>query len=628
MKQFHIQDHPFRQQIESFQEQVRASPPPAPSRWTPERKLSFLREIVEAFRSRQDSSGAIIDPVTDEEWHYSTPCYALAASVLAACGFERYAESARRALTHSIGCLVRGEAPQNHGDFFPVPIMEACRLLGPHVPAEQLEAWRQALSGIDPEQIYTYVEAKKDPDDIINWNAIALSGEYLRFREGLSQDQSWVEKYLTTYQLPRFTGLGLYQDGRLSSPNCPFAYDIVTRYHLEILNESGYAGAGAGELEKRLRLGATTGLFLLSPLGEYPPRGRSAQHQWNEAAAAMIFSIYAKRARSSGEETMARAFTRGAALCFEAISRWQTEAGDLRIVRNYYPPEKRHGHEIYSRHATYNMWTAAALAFSILHADPDIPEGAIPAETGGYVLEADGSFQTVAASIRNQQIIVQTSLQDPYNLPGMVRIHRTGLPSLIGPSSAGFGEAGFTLFSEGAVEPVSYAPAWQSAAGGRWHSLVEGSPGGGDFNMMDGIDGRASGAGAVVRTETELPELCVFAVHWKGLPGEVGEIESRYVQRDGEIEMHYSFPPSVEKAGAVIPLLAYDGQEASEIEVLPASVTVRYRGGTLCVRPLTEDTVIAEEQPGKQYASRNGLLRVVRLERQGNAIAFRITLHP
>ncbi|MBE0344537.1 glycosyl hydrolase, partial [Paenibacillus sp. 28ISP30-2] len=107
--------------------------------------------------------------------------------------------------------------------------------------------------------------------------------------------------------------------------------------------EGGLDGGWAPERGEHLHRGAPSSLPTLSPNGEIPPRGRSAQHQGNEAAAAFVFTTHAQQAFAAGEHGLAGAFRRAADLCWQAIGRWQTDEGKLHIVRNHYRTEERRG---------------------------------------------------------------------------------------------------------------------------------------------------------------------------------------------------------------------------------------------------------------------------------------------
>ena len=635
--------YPWANELEQYRMMAAEAGPAPGDGWHRERKLELVRQIVCAYKKIQSSDGAIIDPYSGIERYYSTPAYAMAAAVLVDAGQMELLESASAALTQSIDAVVKGRTPDNHPDFYPVLMMRAYMLLRPLRP-EQATIWAEALSTINPENDYVFTMSKmNNANRMINWNAIMISGEFLRWKEQLaSDDPAWMNRYLEAYHLPRFTGLGLYQDGPLDRPNCPFSYDIATRYHLEVMIDAGYRGAIADILREKLRQGAFSSLLMLSPLGEIPPRGRSSQHQWNEAALAYICSVHAELAMQAGDPVMAGAFARAANRCFEAIERWLMPDGRLKIVRNEYAPEKRHGYEIYTNHTCYNLWTAAALAHACLcDSDKDIAHYYLPSEVGSRVLQTDGWFETVLASVPGQQLVLHTALNDPYTIPGLVRIQQVGLPGLIGPSAASHGQAGFTEFAEGLVQPLSYSPAWKTSDG-VWHMLAEGIPSGNKYDRDAGID-PASGGGKVVfskmgplvgseaqrkmnetvsTTGTKVGEGVmrntaenIFDITWTGPLSGISSVTARYVQREDELTVTYTFEGELEAVGAQIPLMFSDGQEQAVITHTKQCVRTTYRGAY--VESTIHDAGAIIQLDEQEIASRNGLLKQARMEVYG-----------
>ncbi|WP_339258445.1 glycosyl hydrolase [Paenibacillus sp. FSL R5-0713] len=637
--------YPWKDELKRYRTLAEQAGPAPADGWNQDRKLELVESIVRAYTPYQDSDGAIIDPFSGVERYYSTPAYAMAAAVLVDAGRTDLLDSAAAALSQSIDALVKRSAPDNHPDFYPVLMMRAYMLLKSHLP-EQAEIWAEALQTINPEQDYVFTMSNmNNPNRMINWNAIMISGEYLRWHEQLaSEDTAWMDRYLEAYHIPRFTALGLYQDGPLDRPNCPFSYDIATRYHLGVMLEAGYEGATADRLGEQLRHGAFSSLLTLSPLGEIPPRGRSSQHQWNEAAAAYVCSTHVTQALEAGDPVMAGAFARAANRCFAAVERWKMDDGRLKIVRNEYAPEDRHGYEIYTNHTCYNLWTAAALAHACL-SDPgdQVSQVYLPSEVGSRVLQTDGWFETVIASVPGQQLVVHTAMNDPYTIPGLVRIQQTGLPGLIGPSAASHVQAGFTEFAEGVVRPLSYCPAWKTPDG-VWHSLAEGIPSGGAYDRDVGLD-PAQGGGSIVyekvgkntsnQVEGHLAERSAeeginasensFAVTWVGpLPG-VETLRTHYVQQADLLTITYEFQGEIVAAGALIPLMFHDGREQAVITHTDQSVRTTYRGAYVESTALDQEAIIHLED--QVVASRNGLLKEARIEVNGaRSLTFTVRL--
>ncbi|MFS0859408.1 glycosyl hydrolase [Paenibacillus taichungensis] len=619
--------YPWKSELERFRTDAEQANLAEPSGWDRSRKIALIEEIVRAYSVYQQENGAVVDPFSGRERYYSTPAYAFAAAVLVKEGRTDLLSSASAALTHSISLVVRGEVPDNHADFFPILMLRAYVLLQPLMP-EQATQWAAGLKQIQPEETYVFTMSKmNNPNRMINWNAIMISGEYLRYREQLaSEGIEWMDQYLKRYHLPRFTGLGLYQDGPLDRPNSPLAYDIATRYHLGLMLDAGYDESCASSLDESIRRGAFTSLLTLSPLGEIPPRGRSSQHQWNEAAAAYVFSSHASAAKQIGDPIMAGVFARAANLCFAAVDRWKMEDGRLNIVRNRYAPEVRHGYEIYTNHTCYNLWTVAALANAYL-CDPgdEVAELPIPSEIGSRVLQMDGWFETITASVPGQQIVLHTALNDPYTVPGLVRIHQQGLPGLIGPAAAGHAESGFTEFSEGETKAISYCPAWRTPDG-QWYSLSEGIPSGFDYDRDAGIN-PSDGGGVVVFNviQDQAQETNTFTVDWVGPLVGLQALRTVYTQQPGLLTVTYEFEGEIEAAGAVIPLMFSDGEEQAVITVSGDHVRSEFCGAYVESTVLDEGAEIHLQD--HMVASRNGVLKEARMIVSGSQkITFTVRL--
>lgn len=649
---------------EAFEQQLQHSQPLPALNWTHDRKVQMLSKMVDYYATHQQVDGAIIDLYSKAERYYSTPSYALAAAVLVSQGRTDLLNSAASALTHSIELLVSERTPDQHPDFFIIMIMGAYRILKEILP-EQANLWHQALATIEPEQTYLFTMSKmKNPNRMINWNAIMLSGESIRQAEGIAPtDTAWIDDYLQKYHLPRFTALGWYEDGPLDRPNSPFAYDIATRYHLSVMLLSGYQGVTASALQQQLQHGAISSLLTLSPLGELPPRGRSAQHQWNEAAAAFVFTTQAQQAYQAGNLLWAGAFRRAADLTWTAIEKWQTSAGYVQIVRNHYTADQRHGYEVYSNHTTYNLWTAAALAYTLWYEQAEeITPYPIPAELGSRILQADGWFETVFSSVPQQQLVIHTALNDPYMIPGIARIQQAGLPANLATSSPGHRDQGFTEFAAGTIFPLIHMPAWQTKDQ-VWHHLAEGLATTIPFDRDAGVDPSDGGGSYQIEQSSTTEDSSHLVIRWQGAFQGIDHMVATYDQSLGQILITYSTEAEIEQIGAWIPLFLSDGQQSSTIkkemiyrqatsvqdvsstdvsrteqdQVLTSAttaveqeqvevITLTYQNQQLRIVPITPQAKIVFPEEAEQVASRNGLLRGARIEASGQRISFEIWL--
>jgi hypothetical protein len=570
--------------------------------------IRCIRRIVHFFRNHQNGDGAIIDPFFLKEWHYSSPCYALAAALLVSTGEEDLRDSAEKALEHSARLLSEMRTPQQHADFFPLPLLLADELLTARGLSPAAKRWRASLDAVDPEQHYLYTDRKREV--VHNWNAINLSGEYLRHRAGLGGSMEYCERHLKHHQLVRFESSGLYLDGEGLSH--PLGYDVITRYHLAVMLAKGYQGESATRMREFLRKGALTSLFIQSPCGEWPGVGRSAHHQWNDAALAATYEWAAGELQEECP-TLAAACRRGAQLALHSVERWQRSGGDLHIVRNRFEPEERQGHEYYSIHTTYNLWTAAALAAAHIMCGEESEIAPLPSEAGSYVIELDRRFHQVIAANRGYYIQFDTYGSPTTDPTGLLRINRSGCNPQIGPSEgcvanpqfAGIGGTGF----------LSYAPSWRDRTG-EWHSLAS-------------IASWERGSLAVrpafpeLETQPEKDGKIAFTLRWRGSMEGLRSLRLHYEISSGGLEVTYEIEGACTGLRAEFPLFHFDGEEYSRISRSGQEIEVKFRGSTLSITVPSND---AQVHLGEIVRGRTGLLRRGWAETEGHSLTFRVAL--
>jgi hypothetical protein len=310
--------HPFDSEMTAFLQRQKEAPGFAESGITGKDYLRIIDGEVGFFRKCQDATGAIIDPVEKIEWQYSTPCYALSVALLHATGYNgdrKLLESGLRAMDHSVDDM-HGYVAHGHGEFFIQPVMLAFDLYGNVASAERVREWRRKISAIHPYELY--------PDNLhrktkcYNHNVVALAGEYLRAKAGLKADADFFETHMA-HHTQYMTPLGMYLD---AAEDPPLVYDEFTRQYLSSILLEGYIGASYRPFRDALWRGAWTALFMLSPHGEIPTGGRSAQHIWNEASAVVTHETYAAQYARQGKLEEAGAFKRAAHLAAKSIERW------------------------------------------------------------------------------------------------------------------------------------------------------------------------------------------------------------------------------------------------------------------------------------------------------------------
>jgi hypothetical protein len=553
-----------------------------------------IQGIVDYFCHFQAEDGRIFDPFEHREIQYSTPCYAWAATALL--GEEEppnLLESAARALECALEELVFGGAAEGHGDFFTFPILLAYEGLRERVPTERRARWEQLLREIEPRTAYRYVlsdsaTAVQLPSP--NWNVVAVAGEFLRYQAGFA-DQAFVERYLNLH-VPLFTAEGLYRD-----PHVPMAYDHFPRHFLAVVLERGYTGQHREALEKLIDRGAWTSLLMQSPCGEWPTGGRSGQHQWNEAMQCVTYEVWARRKQREGDFVAACAFKRAARLALQAIRRWVRPSGELWIVKNRFDPAVRHGYEYYSFHSQYNLLAASMLATAHLFADDSIPEGPAPADVGGFVLHLP-DFHKVIANAGGLYLELDTAADPSFNSTGLLRVHKVGVDPLLGPSDG----------SSIANRPLAVGVAWQERE--RWQSLA-------------GI-GIGEMVGTQVRVHEVTPQKVYFGVDYVLNRPAVRKIRETYECTPIQARVTVEVEGDVPTLKVRFPMLAFDGQRASQIAIDGPTATVRL-GESMQVFAVEDPLGVSLFRTGEWVLSRNGFLEVVEGVCQGRRVVYTIT---
>jgi hypothetical protein len=548
------------------------------------RAADYLRVIagnVDFFRERQDERGAIIDPYRNEEYQYSTPCYALAGAVLVEHeGRLDLLPSVALAMDWAVRSLARREAATAHEDFYAPVLAHALPILAKHVEPERVKAWRDQLAGIDPWAVYRDTAAGG------NWNLVAASGEGLFHLLGLREDTSFVELSMGRQGRVFRSPWGLYLEG-------PMAYDHFPRLWLADLLAAGYDGEFRERLDEVLRRAALTSLFIQSPTGELPTGGRSAHHQWNEAQQAVTFEIYARYFAEREDEELAGVFKRAARLALSSMLRWQRASGELWIVKNRVDPARAHAYEGYSSHSQYNLLAAAMLAIAHGHAQATeaLSEQWTPSEVGGFVVDLRPGLPHLIANARGTYVQINTAPDPFFNAAGLMRIHQRGFNPQLGPSDGPVVHAAYRR-PAGPRTTASVGVAWQDGSG-TWHRLAE--------QPRERI--RKVELSQVERQPAEVR----FRLEWHGdFPGAGRVVEEYRLTAEG-VQLTVEVPGATGALRWVLPLLADDGERQSGIDVTDDRIHVQFEGETRLFSFAGAAAVWVEED---HYAYHNGWARL------------------
>lgn len=548
--------------------------------------LATISGVVHYFHHFQAEDGSILDPFLHKEFQYSTPCYAWAATALVVgAGETNLLDSAALALECALTELAENRPAMRHGDFFTFPVMFAYENLRGKVPSERRKKWDSLLRQIDPTKCYSDILHGKH-EAVHNWNVVAISGEFLRHQDGFT-DMRFVEDYLKA-QLPNFTTTGQYRD-----PNVPMAYDHFPRHFLAAMLERGYKGEHVGVLNELLERAAWTSVLIQSPCGELPTGGRSAQHQWNEAEQCVSYEIWANRKQREGDKLAAQAFKRAAHLGLQSIKRWVRPSGELWIVKNRFDPAARHGFQGYSSHSQYNLLAASMMATAWNFADDAIAEGPCPADVGGYAI-ALPQFHKIFANAGGMYLEIETGADPEYNSTGLIRVHKSGVEPLIGPSDS----------APIVGEPLALGIAWKR--GNDWKSLAQ--------------FGRDKVHGATLAVSLATPEEVKFSVTYKIAQSNLSEIVESYDVTRNEIKVGTEAKGNVTSVSVRFPALVFDGERATDIAIDGAtgSVTLDQSRQTFTVK----NDCAQWQRSGRLISFRNGFVEAIEAEVPGRQIEY------
>eukprot|EP00118_Oscarella_pearsei_P012227 m.88465 g.88465 ORF g.88465 m.88465 type:complete len:643 (+) comp36572_c0_seq3:15-1943(+) len=502
--------------------------------------LETIKGIVDFFQQHQAGDGRIIDPYENKEIQYSTPCFAFAASILVATDYEKGAslllEPASRALNSSLTQLAAASCAQATCHFYIMPTMYAYVQLKKSklVPEDTLLRWEHLASHIDPLKAY----AKHNN----NWDTVALTGEYLRFKLGFLNSTTWLETRLQE-QLTHFTPNGQYQDHTGYNGLNPMPYDHFPRKYLAVMMQWGYNLSASDTLQVLLNRGALVSLLMQSPWGELPTGGRSSQHQWNEAVQIVTYEIFATKMAEQGDTVMAKAFKRAANLALKSVRRWRRPSGELYIVKNRFDPKLRHGYESYSFYSNYNLLPASMLATAFVYCDDKISEGPTFAETGGFVFEIR-EFRKIFANAGGMYTEFETGADPHYDSTGLTRIHAPDIEPLIMPTAGSAEENG----------PLSVSAVWYDDLKSVWGSVAQ-------VGYKENVNYSLS--------ITEMtPSSASFDIEWiLGPNSSYYYLDESYTVTPKNVQGTVYVNGRYQKLGYMFPAFLFDGQTNSSLHI-------------------------------------------------------------
>ncbi|HCE44399.1 MAG TPA: hypothetical protein DET40_12700 [Lentisphaeria bacterium] len=578
---------------------------PAPKDWkktglSREYYLDLMEIIVRSAAGWVDEKGAVIDPYYKKEWAQTTPRFVSSASILLYFGrIPELKDIVHRAMTYSCRRLAsgRGESP----DFWLRELVTAFVCLSKNADAKLVDEWRSTLAKIAPEKINKVVSIDGSRlAELHNWAVYSAAGESMRESAGIKPegaDVLWGKKFFDKYisaQFRHFNSFGMYRD-----PGDPITYDITTRLQLAAALWYGYDWKLRPLVDELLRRGGITTLFFVSPAGYAPFGGRSGQFNFQEGIISALCEIEAVRYKKD-DPRLAGAFKRQAHISAKSVERWLKDMTPLRHIKNAFRPESLHGIDEYGQYSVYSLFNASVFGLAALFADDTIEETPCPVEIGGYVLEISPSFHKIFATCQNTHIEIDTSADTHYDATGLGRFQAKGFPAELALSMPFTSTPKFRMDKKLVPdEMISICPAWQVS--GKWISLASQSEG-----LKHSIE--------IVRESREQIEFIIRYVH----AASKSEITERYQLSQNKLSINSSVLVNgikAEKVRFMVPLLATDGMNKSEIISKKNSVQVKYLGSSYGI---SFDGKAKAEIIDREFANRNGIYKLLMLEAGGN----------
>lgn len=583
--------------------------------------LVQIESQVRSFYLFQDKeTGAIIDPVYKIEWQYSTPCYALSVGLLIKTGFvtdKKLLQSGIKALDCSISEMNENRCAHHHGEFFIQPIMLAMDLYKGFVSESQMLIWRNKMASIDPYLLYK--DNLKNKKFCYNHNVVALSGEFLRLKEDLSLDKNFLEIHLD-HQKQYMSQNGLYID---NVTNPPMVYDEFTRQFMTSILVEGYKGKYFDFYSEKLLNGAWSSLFMQSSYGEVPTGGRSAQHIWNEAAAAVTYEIYASQYMSKGKIKEAGAFKRAAHLSLKSISRWKRPDGSGFIVKNRFPVETMHGYESYSAQSQYNLLACWLMSVAYLYSNDLIKEQPSPADVGGFVIPMQDVFHKIFANAGGNYIEYELSGDPRYNATGLIRIHLKNSNPQLGPSDAVPHKWDNKVKKDLGGELLSVGPAWFDMEG-KEHRLSEYTnisfP---NISLYSAYNSTTLPEIKVAILEQK-PEIVKFEISFAGEFAGLSRITQQITIDSEGVLVKDNLTGKIKGMRVYYPMLVEDGEEKTRIKIKDNQLNLFLRDGGLVFKAIYPPKSIIK-RCGNHLSYRNGFAEGAYFDVTKNEAVYRIS---
>jgi len=238
------------------------------------------------------------------------------------------------------------------------------------------------------------------------------------------------------------------------------------------------------------------------------------------------------------------------------------------------------------------------LATAWLSADDAILEGPSPADVGGFALQLP-EFHKIIANAGGLYIELDTQADPEYNSTGLIRMHKAGVQTLIGPTDGG------------AIQTQALATGIAWREGEKWQSLA-------------GL-GQQQIRAAVFTSAPPKPDFVHFNVFYALQRPTVTAVLETYELTPDQVRVTADIQGSADELRVRFPALAFDGRQPPKITLAGAKATVslNHSSETFSVES-PSDTQL--QRAGEWIYSRNGYLEEIWGDVKGKRVVY--TLQP
>ncbi|MDD5598904.1 MAG: hypothetical protein PHV82_13230 [Victivallaceae bacterium] len=527
-----------------------AAPVPGETAISEEIYLDIAERIVRHLVQWQHEDGMLIDPyspykIKGEDEFFSSARLAGAIGLLIKAG--RCGDLRDSGIKATDCCLSNLNKYFLSPEFWIKELIYSWEALADFIPSEKRESWQRSLTGVKPEKYYNCIKHNYTN----NQTAFVILGEFLRYKAGLTEDISIIDKLLEQ-QLGNglFSSYGLYKE-----PEQPLTYSFVVNQQMDFLLHAGYQGRFLDELKEISRRAGFTAMLMQSVTGQAPFGGRSNQYHFVEGHLACFFETRADFCHRNGDFKLAGMYRRSARNALKSVIPWISGQETPKLMKNKFPDRIAHGIDSGGTYTVYLALTASLFATAYHLAGDSIREVPSPAETGGFVFELQEGFHKIFANCGGHYLEIDTKaeVKQRKEATGLGRIHKYSVPGELLLSSSIVANPDYTI-GTGIELPdrnLALGPCWKNAEGK-------------EFRLADYSDEIERVQLNIIREDAD---KTVFSVLYEGNFNQINRIRENYELTPEKIKYEFELEHFRGAVFVTVPLLETNGLERTEIKL-------------------------------------------------------------